>query len=161
MARRSRDWEVWILCHHPLEEFVAHFTLEGLVEANIDRLDEPRAAGRVELNLHAEGLDGVDDPPHLVDPKLVQAEDGNDPWWSCCNVGGKDVLDPINHDLLIKPCLFVEAVDAAPGEGRNLPACDCSIGHCRRPIGPTYVVGPWTHEYRKKKRRRFLITEKL
>ena len=32
---------------------------------------------------------------------------------------------------------------------------------CRRPIGPTYVVGPWTHEYRKKKRRRFLITEKL
>ncbi len=33
-------------------------------------------------------------------------------------------------------------------------------GGCRRPIGPTYVVGPWTHEYRKKKRRRFLITEK-
>ncbi len=32
---------------------------------------------------------------------------------------------------------------------------------CRRPIGPTYVVGPWTHEYRKKKRRRFLKTEKL
>ena len=32
---------------------------------------------------------------------------------------------------------------------------------CRRPIGPTYVVGPWTHEYRKKKRCRFLITEKL
>ncbi len=32
---------------------------------------------------------------------------------------------------------------------------------CCRPIGPIYVVGPWTHEYRKKKRRRFLITEKL
>jgi hypothetical protein len=36
-----------------------------------------------------------------------------------------------------------------------------NIYHCRRPIGPTYIVGPWTHEYRKKKRRRFLITEKL
>ncbi len=35
------------------------------------------------------------------------------------------------------------------------------VQHCRRPIGPTYDVGPWTHEYRKKKRRRFLITEKL
>ena len=32
---------------------------------------------------------------------------------------------------------------------------------CRKPIGPTYVVGPWMHEYRKKKWRRFLITEKL
>ena len=32
---------------------------------------------------------------------------------------------------------------------------------CCRPISPIYVVGPWTHEYRKKKRRRFLITEKL
>ncbi len=32
--------------------------------------------------------------------------------------------------------------------------------YCCRPIGPTYVVGPWTHEYRKKKQRRFLITEK-
>ncbi len=35
------------------------------------------------------------------------------------------------------------------------------VGDCRRPIGPTYVVGPWTHEYRKKKQHRFLITEKL
>ncbi len=32
---------------------------------------------------------------------------------------------------------------------------------CCRPIGPTYIVGPWTLKYRKKKRRRFLITEKL
>ncbi len=37
-----------------------HLTLEGLVEFNIDRLDEPCAASRYELNLHAEGLDGVD-----------------------------------------------------------------------------------------------------
>ncbi len=25
------------------------------------------------------------------------------------------------------------------------------VSSCRRPIGLTYVVGPWTHEYRKKK----------
>jgi hypothetical protein len=105
------------------------FTLEGLVEANIDRLDEPCAAGRDELNLHAEGLDGIDNRPHLVDPKLVQEEDGNDPRWRRCNIGGKDVLDPIEHDLLIKPRLFIEVVDAARGEGENLPACDRSVGH--------------------------------
>jgi hypothetical protein len=44
----------------------------------------------------------------------------------------------------------------------TLPAAlDPSASSCCRPIGPTYVVGPWTLEYRKKKRRRFLITEKL
>ncbi len=37
----------------------------------------------------------------------------------------------------------------------------CVLGMCRMPTGPTYVVGPWTHKYRKKKWRRFLITEKL
>jgi hypothetical protein len=127
VACGSRDWEVLILHHHPLEEFVAHFTLEGLVEAGINRLDKPRAASRDELNQHAEGLDGIDDCPHLVDSKLVQEEDGNDPWQRRCNVGGKDVLDPIKHDLLIKPHLFIEALDAARGEGGNLPACDRSV----------------------------------
>ncbi len=106
-----------------------HRTLEGLVEAGIDRLDKPRAASRDELNLHTKGLDGVDNQPHLVDPKLVQEEDGGDPRRRRCNVGGKDMLDPIKHDLLIKPRLFVEAVDAARGEGGNLPADNCSIGH--------------------------------
>ncbi len=56
-----------------------HLALEGLVKANVDRLDEPHAASRDELNLHAKGLNGVDDRPHLVDPKLVQEEDGDDP----------------------------------------------------------------------------------
>jgi hypothetical protein len=129
VARGSSDREIWILRHHPLEEFAMHLLLEGLVEADIDRLDKPRAAGRDELNLHAKGLDGVDDQPHLVDPKLVQEEDGNDPRQHHYNVGGKDVPDPIEHDLLIKPRLFVEAVDAARGEGRNLPAGNCSVGH--------------------------------
>jgi hypothetical protein len=129
MACGSRDWEVWILQHHSIEEFVAHLTFEGLVESNIDRLDKPRAACRGELYLHAKGLDGVDDRPHLVDPKLVQEEDGDDPQRRCCNVGGKDMLDPIKHDLLIKPCLFVEAIDAAHGEGGNLPAGNRSIWH--------------------------------
>ncbi len=84
-----------------------HFTLEGLVEANINRLDKPRAASRDELNLPAKGLDGVDDCPRLVEPKLVQEEDGNDPRRCRCSVGGKDMLNPIEHDLLIKPRLFV------------------------------------------------------
>ena len=65
MAHVSRDQDVGILGHHPLEEFVAHFSLEGLVEADIDRLDKPHAAGRDELNLHAKGLDGVDNQPIL------------------------------------------------------------------------------------------------
>jgi hypothetical protein len=30
VACGSRDWEVWILRHQPLEEFVAHLTLECL-----------------------------------------------------------------------------------------------------------------------------------
>ncbi len=64
-----------------------------------------------------------------MDPKLVQEEDGDDPRQRHCNVEGKDMLDLIEHDLLIKPCLFVEAVDAARREGGNLPAGDCSVGH--------------------------------
>ncbi len=125
----SRDWEVGILQHHPLEEFVAHLALEGLVKANVNRPDKPCAAGTDKLNLHAEGLDGVDDRPHLVDPKLVQEEDGDDPRWRRCNVGGKDMLNPIEHDLLVEPRLFVVAVDAARGEGGNLPASNRSIEH--------------------------------
>ncbi len=129
LACGSRDREVGILRHHPLEEFVLHLTPECLVEANINRLDKPCAAGRDELNLHAEGLDGIDNRPHHVDPKLVQEEDRDDPRWHCCNVGGKDMLDPIEHDLPIKPHLFVEVVDAACGEGGNLPVGDRSIGY--------------------------------
>ncbi len=60
VARGSRYQEVRIRQYHPLEELVTHLTLEGLVEANIDRLDEHSAANRDELNLHTEGLDGVD-----------------------------------------------------------------------------------------------------
>jgi hypothetical protein len=129
VARGSRDWDGGILQHHPLGEFVVHLALEGLVKANVDRLDKPRAAGRDELNLHAEGLDGVDDQPHLVDPKLVQEKDGDYPRQHRSNVGGEDMLDPIKHDLLVEPLLFVEAVDAAHGECGNLPAGNCSIGH--------------------------------
>jgi hypothetical protein len=129
VACGSRDWEVVILHHHPLEENIPHLTLECLVEADIDRLDETCAAGRDELNLHAKGLDSFDNRPHLVDPKLVQEEDGDDPRRHCCNIGGKDMLDSIKHDLLIKPRLFVEAVNAASEEGGNLPADNRSIGH--------------------------------
>ena len=39
------------------------------------------------------------------------------------------MLSPIKHDLLIEPRLFVEVVDAARGEGGNLPAGDRSVGH--------------------------------
>ncbi len=60
---------------------------------------------------------------------MVQEKDGDDPRQHRCDVGGKDMLDPIKHDLLIKPRLFVEAVDAAHGEGGNLPAGNCSIWH--------------------------------
>ncbi len=39
------------------------------------------------------------------------------------------MVDPIEHDLLVEPHLFVEAVDAAHGEGGSLPAGNHSIGH--------------------------------
>ncbi len=68
VVRGSRDRDVGILQRHPLEKLITHLTLEGLVEAGVDRLDEPCAAGRDELNLHTEGLDGVDDQPHLCRP---------------------------------------------------------------------------------------------
>jgi hypothetical protein len=61
VVSRSRDWGIGILQHHPLKEFVMHLALEGLVKAGVDRLDEPCAAGRDELDLHVEGLNGVDD----------------------------------------------------------------------------------------------------
>ena len=64
---------------------------------------------------------------------------------ACCQVGNTEAID-----CRVR---FVEFLDFFPIL-KNFP-------YCRRPIGPTYVVGPWTHEYRKKKRRRFLITEKL
>jgi hypothetical protein len=129
MARGSRDQEVGILQHHPIEEFVVHLTFEGLVIANVNRLDKPRAAGVHELNLHAEGLDGIDNRPHFLNSKLIQEEDWGDPWQRRCNVGGKDMLNPIEHGLLVEPRLFVEAVDAAHREHGNLPAGDHSIGH--------------------------------
>ncbi len=113
-----------------LEEFVTHLALEGLVKANVNRLDEPCAASSDECNLHTKGLDGVDNQPHLVYPKLVQEECGDDSRWRHSNLGGKDMLNPIEHDLLVEPRLFVEAVDAAHEEGGNLPVGNRSIGHC-------------------------------
>ncbi len=79
----SGDRDIGILQHHPLEEYATHLALEGLVKANVDRLDKPCAASRDELNLHTEGLDGINNQPHLVDPKLVQEEKGSDPRRRC------------------------------------------------------------------------------
>jgi hypothetical protein len=86
VACGSGDRDVAILWHHPIEELVVHLVFEGLVVANVDRLDKPRAAGGDELNivnLHAKILDGVDNRPHLVDPKLVQEEDGDTQHHNC------------------------------------------------------------------------------
>ena len=105
LACGSRDREVGILHHHLLEEFVPHLTLEGLVEANIDRLDKPGAAGRDELNLHAKGLDGVDDQPHLVDPKLVQEEDGAEACLFLVSQQSTSVFTFVHVTLGTVPCL--------------------------------------------------------
>jgi hypothetical protein len=103
VACGSRDWDIGILGHHPIEEFVMHIVFEGLVIAGINRLDKPHAAGGDELNLHAEGLDGIDNRPHLVDPKPVQEEDGD-----CCNPWGpicQEVPITIYWDDLLSTCL--------------------------------------------------------
>jgi hypothetical protein len=39
------------------------------------------------------------------------------------------MLDPIEHDLLVEPRLFVKAVDDACGEDGSLPAGSGYIGH--------------------------------
>ncbi len=72
MVRGSGNWNVGILQHQPSKEFVAPLAFEQLVVANVGWLDKPRAASGDELNLHAEGLDGVDAQQHLMDLKLVQ-----------------------------------------------------------------------------------------
>jgi hypothetical protein len=53
--------------------------------------------------------------PKTISDELVQQKDGDDAWQCRCDVWGEDMLNPIKYDLLIEPCLFVEAVDNAHG----------------------------------------------
>ncbi len=105
VAHGSRDWEVGILQHYPIKKFVTHLAFEGLVIANVDRLDKLRAASRDELNLHAKRLDGADNQPYLVDPKLAQEEDGDDARQHFCNIGGQvqsRMICSLNHAFSLR-----------------------------------------------------------
>ena len=63
------------------------------------------AAGRDNLKLNPKMLDGVDDAAEEMDLERVQEQDGNDSDGGRDDVRRKNIVDPIEHGDLIKPCL--------------------------------------------------------
>jgi hypothetical protein len=82
-----------------------HLAFEGLVVADNNRLDKPCAAGGDELDLHAKGLDGAANRPHLVDLKLVQEEDGAEACLILVSQQSTSVFTFVHVTLGTVPCL--------------------------------------------------------
>jgi hypothetical protein len=111
---------VGILDHQPVHVLILHLCLEGLVIANVDRLDKPGAAGWNKVDLDAEFLDLVDDGPHHVHGKGVEEQEGDDSWGGSCDVRREDLIDLLQHDVLQEPCLWLNLVDHVGEKGGEL-----------------------------------------
>jgi len=114
-----------------------HIRLEWLVNSNVDLLHKTSAAGRDNLELDAETLDGNGNAAKEMDLERVQEQDGNDSDRGRGNVWLEDIIDPIVHGGLIEPCLGLHCIlhflgmvtDLACGD-MALP-CNFINNHCR------------------------------
>ncbi len=75
----ARDQHVRILCKNPLMILITYLCLQWLAVAQLDGLHHSGAARRDEINLHAKGLDHLNDYSHFVHFEVVQQEEGHDP----------------------------------------------------------------------------------
>ena len=66
---------------------IKNMIFKWLVEANVDRLCETRAAWRDDDHLQAEVVDCGVHRCHFVDLVAVQEEERNDSCQCCCNIG--------------------------------------------------------------------------
>ena len=125
VAHGYANYLVRVLCHSPIVELLTHFYLECFVISDFNRLNKPCAPCGDELNLNVKCLNGLNNRLHHVHLKQVKEEDGNDAFRGSCNVRSKNKLDPIKHDLLVKPHLLVHLVDQSHGESWDLPPGNC------------------------------------
>jgi hypothetical protein len=115
---------VGILDHQPVHVLILYLHLEGLVIADVDRLDEPGAAGWNKVDLDAKFLDLVDDGPHHAHSKGVKEQEGDDSWGGSCDVRREHLIDPLQHDVLREPHLRLNLVDHVGGKGGELALFD-------------------------------------
>jgi hypothetical protein len=118
------DGRVGILDHQTVHVLVLHLRLEGLVIADVDGLDKPGAAGWKKVDLNAKFLDLVDDGPHHVHGEGVKEQEGDDSWGGSRNVRREDLIDPLQHDVLQEPCLWLNLVGCIGGKGGELALFD-------------------------------------
>ena len=86
----------------PLRVDLPHVRLEWLVNS-VDWLHETGAAGRDNLELDAEPLDG--NAAKEMDLERVQEQDGNDSDRGRGDVWLENIINPIEHGGLVEPCL--------------------------------------------------------
>ncbi len=67
--------------------------------------------GGNKLHLDSELLDLLHDRSLEVHGEGVQEEDQRDPRGRGDDVGREDLVDPLHHDCLVEPCLFLAGVD--------------------------------------------------
>jgi hypothetical protein len=75
---------------------VSHVSLERLIEAYVDWLDEAGASGRNKLDLNAKSLDGIGDGTFEVDLERVQEKKGNDVGGAITTYGARTLFTHSN-----------------------------------------------------------------
>ncbi len=102
--------------------------LEHLVVPNVDRLEETGVFGWNELHLDAKILDRVDDGGHHVHQEGVEDEDGHNSFGGGLYIRCQDLIDLLEHRLLIKPCLVLAGVDKLAWQCCQLTTCNVPVG---------------------------------
>jgi hypothetical protein len=122
------DRRIRVLSHQPVVVLALYLRLERLVVAHVDGLNKAGAAGGDELYLHPKRLDLLDNAAHHVDAEGVKEEEGDDADGGRRNVGRKDIVNPLEHDFLHEPRLWLTLVDSVSRIGREFAALN------RRPL---------------------------
>ena len=104
------EWQRPHLFEEPLRVDLPHVRLEMLVNSDVDWLHETGAAGRDNLELDAETLDGVGNAAKEMDLERVQEQDGNDSDRGRGDIWLEDIINPIEHGGLVEPCLGLHRI---------------------------------------------------
>ena len=93
--------------NHLIFPLFSHPTLDCLVDAHIHRLPQVNTSCRDVDYLNPKRLDLVDYFSHHVDVVGVKNESWDYTWRLCVFPWDEHEIDPLDHSLLIHPCLWL------------------------------------------------------
>ena len=109
---REQLWNgcIRILFKEQVRVDLPHVCFEWLVSSDADWLHKTGAAGRDNLELDDETMDGIGNTAKEMDLEQVQEQDGNDSGRGRGDVWLENIIDPIKPGGLVEPCLGLHCI---------------------------------------------------